>query len=252
MPELAINFDPKSYLNLLSRYPKIVKVATPRAINKALKQASNVGVRAMAKRYNLKVSRIKRAMSITRATTSRALGVLKAQEKRRGGLGSDRPGLISYKGTSQKVRTRGGVRKLSRTTGGALQASRRKFKSAGKGGVTYSVIRGRKQRLGKGFIAAVSQKGNRAPNVFKRTGVMKVPVKGSYKGRTITRGRFRGLPLKRELIKRLVGPSIPSMFLVQGRPAAAKFLRENFGRIFANQVAFARQRIVKTQRRKAA
>lgn len=233
-----VEFTTKHWDALLDGYPGLIDKARPRALNKVGVQALNASIKKMLKRYNLPKRRLKKGLRISqKATKAKPVIILSAEERKRQGFsGTDRPGLINYRGTTQTVRIKGRVRKLTAKRTTFLSA---KKKGRGSGGVKVQIIKRRKKLIRGAFIAFSFG----AVNVFKRTDNNTVPEKGSYAGRVVTRGPNRGQKLKRETIESQVGPSIPSMFKRKGRGAARQYVRKNLGRILNNQIQHLRRQM---------
>lgn len=204
----TVKLDNKKVLKHLRGMPRVVQAGIVAGINKTATQSRNVGIRAMTKLYTLKAKRIKQAFTITKATRARMVATITATRGRVPGLQNYRPGR------------------------------------KGRKGVTVMVTKGNRQLIVGGFISPGA--GGRGIGLFVGEGLKRVPSKGVYKGRRLTRhspwtsrgGREAGQRMEREILERKFGPSVTSMFKRRGRKKARRFARENIGRIVGSEINF--------------
>ena len=102
-------------------------------------------------------------------------------------------------------------------------------------GVTVKI---RNMREIPNAFIAVMESGHKG--VFKRTGTFRAMTRGSYAGKTYTRRLDKlGMPLERETIKELTGPSLAQLF---GSKAMTKSMQEFAGKelreIFVHELQY--------------
>ena len=212
---LTITLDNKKVLKHLKAHPKITSLGLVAGINKTGKQATTAGVKGMTKRYTLKASRIKKNIRLVRATRANLTAIIIVKQRRVPGLQNYRPG--------RKGRT----------------------------GVTVMVQKGKRKLIRHGFISAGA--GGKGIGLFIGSGKKRVPKKGVYKGRRLTRsspwsakgGREAGQRMQREFLDRKFGPSVTGMWRRRGRVKARRFARDNIGRIVASEINFRLTRAIK-------
>lgn len=173
-----IETDLTSFRAIMTAFPKETAAILPSVLNRTGKTATTAGSRAVRSIYNIKQARLKKTIAEIRASKS----------------------VLSY---TVRVRSRG----IGLINFGAKK---------GKKGVRYAVLKGKRRVLTGSFIAPMlgiaDDSGAQRDGVFTRKSAKRVPIKGRYKGRIVTRGPNKGKRLEREVLQRYVGPGAVNMW----------------------------------------
>lgn len=94
--------------------------------------------------------------------------------------------------------------------------------------VTYT---GGRKVIAHAFIAPGAE--GKGTGVWVRTGEKVIPVRGRYAGKTSKR---TGLPIMRQPMKRLFGPSGVSMYKNLGFPVIVEVVQDKFNKVFSQEL----------------
>lgn len=201
MSNFSVELKNKEVLKHLKGMPKIGVLSLVAGTNKTAKQGTNVGIRAMTKRYTIKAKRIKDNVKVTRwATRGSIRATITADQGRVPGLQHSRPGR------------------------------------RGRRGITVMVQRGKRKHITGGFISPGAD--GKGIGLFVGSGIKVKPKRGVYKGRMLTRGPRAGQQMEREFLERKFGPSPTGMWRRRGRVKVRRFVRDNYGRIVMAEYRF--------------
>ena len=170
--DVNIVTDLTSFRAIQKAFPKETLAVLPSTLNRTGKTATTAASRALRKIYNIKQARLKKSIVEIKASKSGLVYTVKVRSR---GIG-----LINF-----------GARKVKR-------------------GISYAILKGKRRTIRGAFkapmLGTADDSGSQREGVFIRKSTSKVPIKGRYKGRIVTRGSNKGKRLERQELQRFIGP----------------------------------------------